>query len=229
MSAERTFWTRGSGSRWTPSLRGERRFGQLVGIDQRPAELRVRSEVLLPASLHSSSIVSRHVAVRSTTLSVASVEDDPYVAPVLELSTELVVPTQPRARDDKNQHLNGSPSAASRSRPVGLVRRNSEPVWRPTAARAVGAEGARRPARVRSCRRDRLAVDRIAKTADLRPAPSPAWVARRLVRRPGGTGWSSQSRGCARARRSERVANEPWTKALAGKLMATRPGCHGPP
>jgi len=96
--------------------------------------------------------------------------------------TSRVGASEAAAHDGYNLTLNASPSAASRSRPAGPARRSSQPVWRPTAARAVGAGGARRPARVRSCRRDRLAVDRNATTSDLRPAPSLARGARRLVR-----------------------------------------------
>ncbi len=60
------------------------------------------------ASLHSAQVRSRKCAVECPTLPFTAVEDDPDIAPVLKVMTQLFVPVQTAAGHDKDEHVSDS-------------------------------------------------------------------------------------------------------------------------
>jgi len=58
-----------------------------VSIDHRPTELQVRLSIETVASLYSPPVYSRKRVMGLPPLPFATVEDDPYIAPVLKLPT----------------------------------------------------------------------------------------------------------------------------------------------
>jgi hypothetical protein len=91
---------------WTNSSRSANRFtgftDEFVSIDHSPPSLLKRLETM--ASLHSPPLYSRKRVMRLPAVSFTTVEDDPNVPPVLQLSTQLLVPVQTGTAHDKDEH-----------------------------------------------------------------------------------------------------------------------------
>jgi hypothetical protein len=75
----------------------------VVGIDHKPTELPPVRPPL--AALHSPLVYSGKGWLWCSALPFTTVEDDPYIAPVLEVLSQLFVPVQTGAGHDKYEHV----------------------------------------------------------------------------------------------------------------------------
>ncbi len=84
----------------------------IVGVDHAPAQIAHFALDIEPiASLRSPPVHSRKRVPGRTTLPFTTVEDDPYIAPVLKVPAQLFVSVQTGAGHDEEKH----PRQASRS------------------------------------------------------------------------------------------------------------------
>jgi hypothetical protein len=78
---------------------------ELVGIDHIPAELQIGIASATLPSLQSPPVHSDKRGLRDPTLAFATVQDDPDITPVLKFLSQLFVPIQAGAGDDKQEHV----------------------------------------------------------------------------------------------------------------------------
>src|SRR6185295_18022527 len=74
----------------------------LLRLDHRPPDGSKARQGLAP--LDPAPVGTGEAAVRGPPLAFAAIEHDPHVAPVLEMSAQLVVSIEPRTRNHEDQH-----------------------------------------------------------------------------------------------------------------------------
>jgi hypothetical protein len=102
---------RGPWGRWslTKAVRSAKKVTDLqealVRVDHIPAELPKGIAIETLPSLQSPPVHSGKRGLRYSTLAFTTVQDDPYITPVLKFPSQLFVPIQAGAGDYKQEHV----------------------------------------------------------------------------------------------------------------------------